>query len=237
MPDFLKNITPTELQLVHYGLLILISLGGIVVAVLGWLFGRQWLKQKAMAVVKAPLTAKNLLSQMVNFPQTFDAYVDIQQKRFDRIEYQLNPNGSKSLRDAVDRIEDNQNFISNKLRFVDDRTPQALFEIQVRTMEGNRYFECVYVNPALCRMLGYPPSHLLGMNIVSKIEETERETFLGLWNIALKTATPLESRHHILHGETRQLLHVKFIAQPQRDAHGHLSHYFGHLEHASRLNA
>jgi PAS domain-containing protein len=236
MPDFLKNITPTEFQFLHYGLLILISLGTILVGVLGRIFGRAQLKAKAFAVLKTPWTALKLVVYMAQFPAMFAAYSDERKNEFQSIQNQLTRKGGSSLRDSVDRIEQNQTIFSNKLRSVDDRAPQAIFEMNVREYNGERFFDCIYVNPAMCRMLGYPASHLLGMNLISKVEETERETFLGLWNIALKTGSTLESRHHIQHGENRQLLHVKFVAQPQKDATGRLCHYYGHLEYASRSN-
>jgi hypothetical protein len=57
-----------------------------------------------------------------------------------------------------------------------------------------------------------------------------------LWNLSLKTGAPFESRNHIEHGETKMPLFVKFVAQPQFSARGELTHYFGHIEFATRAN-
>ncbi|MDQ4119911.1 MAG: PAS domain-containing protein [Acidobacteriota bacterium] len=238
MPDFLKNITPTELQFAHYALLILITLCGVAISVLGWIFGKSWLKEKVIAVLKSPWTAIKLFYHAVNFPAEFAAYRKESAFQFQVINSQLVRNGGSSMRDSVDRIEQNQVFLTNKMRYEDDRATEALFEIKVNSdVPGQPAFTFSYVNPALCKMLGFPANHLLEMNLISKIEEQERETFLGLLNIALKTGSRLESRHHIQHGERKELMHVKFVAQPQRDAHGRLSHYYGHLEPATRTNA
>lgn len=101
-------------------------------------------------------------------------HINEERETLNKILTELRPNGSASLRDAVDRIEHNlfdlEAFLSAQLNV----HSVAVF----RTDEKGKV---IYVNRAYQRILGIAAHEAMGDGWINTVEPTHREKVLDLW--------------------------------------------------------
>jgi PAS domain S-box-containing protein len=90
------------------------------------------------------------------------------------IQAQLTNNGGTSLKDAVDRIEHKQDFLSVRMQTHLHTNSKAIFETDENGL-------VTYVNRAYTRMTGLSAHEVQREGWVNVIQPTHRERITGLW--------------------------------------------------------
>ena len=140
-----------------------------------------------------------------------------------KIEHEVLTNSGSSLKDSVYRIEKGQNYLHSKLRHSDHISADCLFET-----DGAGNF--VFVNRALCELLGTQSNDLLNRAWLMRIDPAERERVKNEWKEAIENKISLESRQTMIDGRDG-ISYLFFVtAQPNIDAKGELLGFFGHVK-------
>lgn len=98
---------------------------------------------------------------------------------------ELKTNGGESLRDAICRIETKVDYGNSKLRFRDQLSVNAVFEMDAH---GN----CIFANRALCNLLDIDESEFLDRRWLAKIaNQDDKSHLLQQWIDAAFNKIPL----------------------------------------------
>ncbi len=146
---------------------------------------------------------------------------------------EVKPNGGSSIKDVVNRIENQVTRIENqndwtyaKFRHTDETSPDALFE-----MDNN--LNMTFANRALCELLNADAAEILDRRWLAKIpNSTERNRVIGEWRDAAENCCPLDIRHLIVNGDKKQIT-VRVRATPRLNRSKELRGFFGNIKIAS----
>ena len=141
----------------------------------------------------------------------------------DRIEHEVRTNSGSSLKDSVIRIEKGQEYLHSKLRHTDHISQDCLFETDA---SGN----FVFVNRALCELLGVESSDLLNRAWLMRIEPEKREKVKNEWREAIENKISLDSRQMMIDGRDGLVYEFRIHAQPNINGAGVLLGFFGHVK-------
>ena len=90
------------------------------------------------------------------------------------IEAQLTNNGGTSLKDAIDRIETNQEYINSYTRTALHANPKAIFETDA---EGR----VLFVNKAFLRLTEFSASEVEGLGWMNLLASSNRQKVHDMW--------------------------------------------------------
>ena len=98
--------------------------------------------------------------------------------KVDEILIELRPNGGGSLRDSVNRIEDQVSYQNSARRTAMETSPVAL-------VEADEHGNAIWTNTAHARLTGMSKHELLGNGWVNSIEASCRDRVEEAWNRAV----------------------------------------------------
>jgi PAS domain S-box-containing protein len=101
------------------------------------------------------------------------------QNSLDAITLELTNNGGTSLKDAIDRIEHKQDFMSAHMRTHLNTNSKSIFETDA---EGG----LIYVNRAYTRMTGFSAHEVKESGWLNAIQPAHRKRILDLWKDAVE---------------------------------------------------
>lgn len=110
--------------------------------------------------------------------------IDDVKGQLNTISAELKTNGGESLKDIVNRIESKLDYTTNKLRFRDQLSPNAVFEM-------DSLAKCTFANRALCEQLDIDENEFLERRWLSKINEVDKAHLLSEWLDAISNKIPL----------------------------------------------
>jgi len=94
--------------------------------------------------------------------------------KIDIIFEELTPNGGKSMKDSLGRIEREVALSRERFRALNAETEDAMFETDIK---GN----CTWVNRTYCKLVQRTPSELMGHGWVNAICQKTREEVVTAW--------------------------------------------------------
>lgn len=133
--------------------------------------------------------------------------------KYDDIINELKPNGGKSLRDAINRLDARQRAKDN-------------MDIDVGIFETDKNGLYVHVNLHYCHMVGRSIDELRGNGWLNAISERERNDVFSEWQNAINSKRIFECQCTI---ETtyNQTLEVETRAVPVFESNGEIVGYYG----------
>jgi PAS domain S-box-containing protein len=140
-------------------------------------------------------------------------------EKLDSILYQLSPNSGGSLRDAIDRIEQNQTVAMNRLRSFFSDSQTAYFE-------ADEYGGYVWANKTFLDLTGRSLQDVMGAGWELVIEQGKRKEFVEEWQRAIESERDFESSVTVVRlGRTS--LPCSVSAHALRDNKGVVRSYIG----------
>jgi PAS domain S-box-containing protein len=138
----------------------------------------------AVTVIVVAMTKsyKNLKDGVSRISWLFSEQHDhkVIKESLDSIASQLTNNGGTSLKDAVDRIESKQDFMTAHMRTSLHANSKAIFETD---REGG----IIYVNKAYMRLTGFSGSEVNDMGWVNIIHHEDRSAVVRKWKNAVES--------------------------------------------------
>lgn len=142
--------------------------------------------------------------------------------KIDAIHEQMFTNGGKTLRDAVNRIENRITLLENQQNIYIMDTPHGVFN-------SNKEGKFISVNRTLCRMTGKTEGELLGRGWINSVAEYDRERVDDSWKYALEHEIEFSTSFDITDIDGAHFK-VKCTANPMKSADGKLLGYLGIID-------
>lgn len=144
-------------------------------------------------------------------------------EKIDVIHDQMFTNGGKTLRDAVNRIE-------NRITLVEKKQGVYMMDTREGIYETNAKGEFTSVNRTMCKFLGRIESDLLGNGWLNSIHEDDRIKVDESWDYAVANEIEFEMIFDVVDVE-RNTHSVKCRAKPIRSVDGKLIGYIGMVDY------
>ena len=137
----------------------------------------------------------------------------------DWITAQLKPNGSSSIKDSLNRLENEVHIISQRQRLQHQDSPQAIFETD---KDG----ECIYVNRTYCKMVGKAFNEMIQRGWINVLHESTRNKVIDEWQYAVADKREFDLDYN-LKDEDGHPISVHCIASPMYDKNKLISGWSG----------
>lgn len=142
--------------------------------------------------------------------------------KIDAIHEQMFTNGGKTLRDAVNRIENRITLLEKQQNIYIMDTPHGVFN-------SNKDGRFTTVNRTLCRMTGKTEGELLGNGWINSVSERDRERVVDSWKYAIENEIEFSTSFDITDTDGFQF-RVRCTANPMKSADGKLLGYLGIID-------
>lgn len=142
--------------------------------------------------------------------------------RISKIINELQPNGGSSLRDSINRIENAQTVLSQKLAYSIDRNGCGAF---YTSADG----ALIDVSIGYCRLVGKSDSESLGKGWVYNIAIKDRSRVVQDWKDAIDNGAMFSCRYFLINSAEEEIL-VICHAYPVKDSKGIINGFFGIIE-------
>ena len=134
---------------------------------------------------------------------------------------ELEPNGGSSIRDSINRIENAQTILSQKLAYSIDQNGCGFFFT-------NALGVCVEVSPGYCRMVGKGDEESLGTKWIFNIHVKDRLRVISEWKESIDNQAVFSSEYSMVNSSGDEIV-VKCHATPMKHANTIIG-YFGIIE-------
>ncbi len=142
--------------------------------------------------------------------------------RISRVISELQPNGGSSLRDSINRIEQAQTVLSQKLAYTIDQSGAGFFY-------ANPDGDCVEVSPGYCRLVGKGESESLGKRWIFNIHVKDRLRVIQDWKEAVVNSAVFEAKYSMVDASGEEF-YVRCHASPIKNSTLAIIGYFGIVE-------
>lgn len=142
--------------------------------------------------------------------------------KIDAIHEQMFTNGGKTMRDAVNRIENRLTLLEKQQSIYIMDTPHGVFN----TSPDGKF---TYVNRTLCRMTGKSENELTGAGWMNSVSEGDRDRIHKSWEYALSNEIELVTTFYMVDVDGSEFK-VKCTANPMRSADGKIIGYLGIID-------
>jgi PAS domain S-box-containing protein len=142
--------------------------------------------------------------------------------KINAIHEQMFTNGGKTMRDAVNRIENRLTLLEKQQAVYIMDTPEGIFQ-------SDEKGELIYVNRTICRMTGMTERELLGNGWLNCISETDRERVDKAWEYALANQIEFNATFDIV-PLNNGVVTVSCTANPLRTIDNRLMGYMGLID-------
>ncbi len=139
--------------------------------------------------------------------------------RINKVLEELRPNGGASLRDSVNRIEANQNILSQKFAYSLDQNNCGFFY-------SNANGDYIEISPGYCRLVGKGEDESLGKRWIYNIHVKDRQRIAQEWKEAVDNAADFESDYTMVNSNEEEI-RVTGHASPVKTITGQVIGYFG----------
>lgn len=143
--------------------------------------------------------------------------------KIDAIHEQMFTNGGKTMRDAVNRIENRLTLLEKQQEVYIMDTPHCVFN----TSSDGKF---TYVNRTMCRVTGRMESELLGSGWINSVDELDRERVDRSWEYALENGIEFSSSFRMIDSDGETFM-VKLTANPMKSQDGKVIGYLGIIDH------
>lgn len=158
--------------------------------------------------------AWKLISSFAIGPKKIMERLDRFEKRFDKIEYEMSPNGGGSIKDKINVIYELSVLADARVKHMISMTDQPMYECRVS--DGFT----INVNEALCNLFGMTEPHMLGNGWLEAIVQEERAMVWTEYQRAIKEHTPYSWTYTVENQKTGKRIRVKTKLTVLRNSKG-----------------
>lgn len=147
-------------------------------------------------------------------------------KVLDKIQSELLPNGGKTLRDSLTRIEKSISTIEEDSKLSKEKFA-SFFEITDSGLwESDKTGLFVRCNRAMCAIIGLSSERMAGFGWLLAIKENERDHVQEEWKSSVESRREFSMQFHI-EKENGTVFKILAVAIPIKSASGEVSGYLG----------
>ena len=141
-----------------------------------------------------------------------------------RILKELLPNGGTSMRDSVNRIEENQKKTDRRVTLNEQIARASHSDAMHGIFQSDEIGRCHWVNSSYCKMVGRLPLEVQGDGWESYIYFQDRSAVLDEWKRTVASNREFQMQYRLTSG-----VMVDVVAHPLRDDDGNLIGYQGSM--------
>lgn len=135
---------------------------------------------------------------------------------------ELKPNGGGSVKDLIQRTNQEVISIKNKQEAVIALNPDCLFQC-------DKNGHCNEVNESLCKLFGASKEEMLGYGWLDFIVPIQRESVKSNWENALKSNLSVSGEYDVINGFTEEVSRLEYVAHIKRSANNEILNIFGRV--------
>lgn len=127
-----------------------------------------------------------------------------------KVLYELNNNGGKSIKDLVEKT----NKTVAKLAATNEAMLTISDECIFKCSPDGR---CIFANESLCDLYGASHDEMMGYGWINFLAQDERDANEKNWKRAVENDTNISSEYTVVHGTTREKINCYYKAAIRRD--------------------
>lgn len=162
------------------------------------------------------------LSQEVSFMLHHRRDFEALSTKIDALLMEFRPNGGGSMRDALDRIERNMEFVTGMRRAHQNLSNVAMVETDATG-------RVVWVNRGFVRLFGVDEASVLGSGWVNTVVADEREWAERTWLHAIQEEREFDETITYVNRENGRCFRARATAAPIRGGHGEVLGYLAEI--------
>lgn len=140
-----------------------------------------------------------------------------------KISYELQPNGGYSLVDKIDRIDKSVVVLSGQQRVMFEWYNDGIWQSD---LSG----ECIYANRSLSEMMGLSIDDLKGRGWVNAIHPEDRDKVYTEWFLCVKESRAFVMTYRFLNQETNEVTPISAHAYILKSENGTSVGYIGYVK-------
>jgi PAS domain S-box-containing protein len=141
---------------------------------------------------------------------------------------QFKPNGGSSLRDSINRLENDSKKMKEQLVVNEQRVRAILTDDNFALYETDREGQCIWANQTYLSLVGYAPEQMQGNGWIMAIAEEDRNRVVDEWFSAVHQQRESDLEFTIASRDGSRVK-VRGHAYPLRNHLSELVGYFGQI--------
>ena len=137
-----------------------------------------------------------------------------------KIKYEINNNGGKSIKDLVEKINESITKLSAMNDAMLSISEQCIFKC---SSDGR----CTFANESLCELYGATQEEMMGFGWINFLLQSERDDNEKNWKRAIENDSSVSSEYTVVHGITGEKIPCYYKAAIKRDSTGKIVSILG----------
>jgi len=117
---------------------------------------------------------------------------DIDRKKLADIHSELRFNGGGSIKDAIFDLKKTTQNINFRLDGIEENQKLSMNLQGIAYWVSDNDGKCIYVSPALCKLLGRSESDIVGNNWMAILHPDDKKRIVEAWEFSIENKTPFD---------------------------------------------